>query len=320
MTHVLLRIKDTEAERQRWLAALSRAMPEIIWHSEPQTPALVADQIQMAVVANPLPGSLRGFKNLQFVQSLWAGVDRLLGDDTVPEELVIARMVDPALATAMAETALWATLSLHRGFFRYARQQMAGQWHELLQCAAGAVHVTVLGLGEMGLAAARRLAAQGYRVSGWRHSAKPLATDSGHAELRVVSGADALKPLLQETDIVINLLPLTDQTRGLLNQDFFAGLKRGAGVVNLGRGGHLVEEDLLAALSSGQVGHAVLDVFQVEPLPAGHAFWQHPGVTVLPHVAAITDPASASQVVARQLRAWQTGQPIEYRVDRGRGY
>jgi glyoxylate/hydroxypyruvate reductase A len=318
--HILLRIKDTESERDRWLAALSAAMPDVTWHGEPQIPGSIADQVQIAVVANPLPGALQGFKNLRFVQSLWAGVDRLLSDDIVPEHLVIARMVDPALATAMAETALWATLSLHRGFFHYAAQQRAGLWQELPQRLAGDIHVTVLGLGEMGLAAARRLAGQGYAVTGWRLSDQPLRGRSGEPEILAVSGRPALYRLLSETDVVLNLLPLTDQTRGLLNDEFFGALKHGASVVNLGRGGHLVEDHLLAALSAGRVSHAVLDVFQAEPLPVDHAFWQHPRVTVLPHVAAITDPFSAAQVVARQIRAWQAGQPVEYRVDRGRGY
>lgn len=318
--HILLRIKDTESERKRWLAALTAAMPEVTWHDEPQVSVSVADQVQIAVVANPLPGALRGFKNLRFVQSLWAGVDRLLSDDSVPEHLVIARMVDPALAMAMAETALWATLSLHRGFFHYAAQQRAGLWHELPQRLAGDIHVTVLGLGEMGLAAARRLAGQGYTVTGWRLSDRPLPEPSDQTSIRVLSGRPVLHGLLAETDVVLNLLPLTDQTRGLLDHAFFSALKRGASVVNLARGGHLVEDDLLSALTNGQVNHAVLDVFQAEPLPSNHTFWRHPRVTVLPHVAAITDPASAAQVVARQIRAWQAAQPVEHQVDRRRGY
>lgn len=289
------------AEQAAWRDALSAAMPEAQWLDRAAALA-VADEVQAAVVANPAPGSLQHLPRLRLVQSLWAGVDRLLADATLPAAVPIARMVDPAMTAAMVETALWAVLSLHRGFFAYARRQRATQWQPHAQRRADELEVLVLGQGEMGQAVSSRLREQGYRVSGWRR-------DGG-----------ALAPMLACATIVINLLPLTAATRNLLDARFFAALPAGAGVVNLARGAHVVESDLLAALDAGQVGHAVLDVFATEPLPPEHPFWLHPRVSVLPHAAAMTDPRSAATVAAANLRALRDGATPAHLVNRRQGY
>jgi glyoxylate/hydroxypyruvate reductase A len=270
--------------------------------------------VDVALVANPPPGRLQGLKGLRLIQSLWAGVDRLLADTTLPRGVPIARMVDPAMNAAMAETALWAVLSLQRGFFDYARQQRDRTWHQLPQRRADEVRVTVLGLGEMGLTAARRLAAQGYRVQGW--SARPRQEPG----IECFSGEDALPELLSRSDIVVNLLPLTPATRGLFDAQRLALLPEGASLVNLARGGHVVEGDLLAVLDSGRLRHAVLDVFQTEPLPVESPFWQHPRVTLLPHAAALTDPRSAAAVAAGNVRAVMEGKAPVHLVEQVRGY
>lgn len=292
------------AEMAAWRSALSVAMPEARWLDLQQARARPSD-VTAAVVANPLPGSLRALPELGLIQSLWAGVDRLLGDTTLPAGVPIARMVDPAMSAAMAQTALWAVLALHRGFFDYADRQRQGLWLPHAQRRADEVRVLVLGRGQMGSAAAARLAEQGYAVDGWSRSS---------------GGPDQLWPLLVRSEIVINLLPLTTGTRGLLDARFFAALPRGAAVVNLGRGGHVVEPDLLAALDSGQLSRAVLDVFSTEPLPPAHVLWRHPAVTVLPHAAAMTDPRSAAAVAAANLRALRDGTPLSHLADPGRGY
>lgn len=289
------------AEWQTWRSALAQALPEATWLDIAQARAAGA-AVSAAVVANPPPGSLLGLPGLRLVQSLWAGVDRLLADPGLPAGVPVARMVDPAMTAAMAETALWAVLSLHRGFFDYAAQQARGEWRPLPQRRADEVAVCVLGQGEMGRAVAARLAALGYRVQGWRRSSGPLAQALATAE------------------IVVNLLPLTPATRGLLNAAAFAALPAGAALVNLGRGAQVVDDDLLAALAQGRLRHAVLDVFHNEPLPAGHPYWAHPRVTVLPHAAAATDERSAAAVVAANLRALHAGQPLQHLVDRARGY
>ncbi|WP_430419412.1 2-hydroxyacid dehydrogenase [Methylibium petroleiphilum] len=297
-------------EAASWRAALAAALPgERLVESKD-----AADDIEVAIVANPRPGALAGLPRLRLIQSLWAGVDRLLADPTLPAGVPIVRMVDPAMSAAMAETALWAVLALHRGFFRYARLQREGRWAPHGQRRADEQVVAVLGLGQMGRGTALRLAAQGYRVRGW--STRPTAIEG----IETHAGAAALDALLACADIVLNLLPLTPATRGLFDAARLARMKPGASLVNLARGAHVVEADLLTALDTGRLRHAVLDVFQTEPLPAGHAFWSHPRVTVLPHAAAQTDPRSAARVVAANLQAWRAGRPLANLVDRQRGY
>lgn len=311
-------------ERAQWLAELTRALPG--HRLVAVRGALPDDAIDAALVANPPPGSLQGLPRLRLIQSLWAGVDRLLADPALPAGVPIARMVDPAMTAAMAETALWAVLSLHRGFFAYQRQQRAGLWRQHAQRRADEVPVAVLGHGQMGRAAARRLAQQGYPVTAWRRRAPAGAGADRAADaalppgVALRHGAEALPAVLAGAQVLVNLLPLTADTRGLLNAETLAHLPRGAGVVNLARGAHVVDADLLAALDGGQVGHAVLDVFHTEPLPAGHPFWPHPGVTLLPHAAALTDPRSAAAVVARNVEALACGQPLQHLVARAAGY
>ena len=313
--HVLLSGRFDVDEREAWWLALRAAAPHCTWWSDGN--ALPRHEIRAAVVANPAPGALAGLPRLGLVQSLWAGVEKLLADDSLPADVPLARMVDPAMGAAMAETALWAVLSLHRGFFDYAAQQALGRWQARPQRRADEVAVLVLGLGAMGTAVATRLSAQGYRVSAWRAAVRGGAPPRAVA---VHAGKEALAGLLAASEIVVNLLPLTAATRGLLDARFFAAMPRGAAIVNLGRGAHAVDEDLLAALDSGHVGRAVLDVFATEPLQPGHRYWQHPRVTLLPHVAALTDLRSAAAVVAGNLQALQHGAPLAHRVDRARGY
>ena len=314
--NILLSGEFEAAELHAWRQSLRAALPEARW-LERDAALAVADTVQVAVVANPPPGSLRGLPQLRLIQSLWAGVERLLQDPTLPAGVPIARMVDPAMNAAMAETALWATLALHRGFFANAAAQREQRWAPQPQHRADSVRVLLLGLGQMGANAARRIAQQGYRVSGW--SLRPRV-DAALAGVDCRHGSDALTGLLPRSDIVINLLPLTPATQALLDARFFARMPRGAGIVNLARGAHVVDAELLAALDAGQIGHAVLDVFHQEPLPADHRYWSHARVTVLPHVAAQTDPQSASQVVAANVRALLAGRPLAHLVQRERGY
>lgn len=307
---ILLAGQFDPGEAEQWQACLDAALPGEHWvhHREE------ADGIDIAVVANPPPGSLQGLPGLRLIQSLWAGVDKLLRDPTVPRGVPLARMVDPAMNTAMAETALWAVLHLHRDHDLYTVQQHERRWLAHPQRRADEVHVAVLGLGEMGRTTALRLVANGYRVSGWsrRGTAVP--------GVEVGQGREGLHHLLGEADIVINLLPLTPDTQGLFNAATLAAMRSGAALVNLARGAHVVEADLLTALDAGRLRHAVLDVFRDEPLAQDHPFWTHPRVTVRPHVAAATDPRSAAQVVARNIRALREGRPLAHLVDRAAGY
>jgi glyoxylate/hydroxypyruvate reductase A len=336
MEPILFAASAPEPEQREWLAYLRAELaPHPVWAlGELPDPA----QVRVAIVANPPQGALAALPRLGLVQSLWAGVEKLLADPTIPPEVPLARMVDPQMNLAMAETALWATLSLHRGFFTYAYQQAQRQWRQLPQLRAGEIRVAVLGAGQMGAATARRLVQMGYRVTTWSRSFRPhlqlAATSGGPAggldaegevpqpaeRLQHVHGEAALRGLLAESDIVINLLPLTPCTRGLFNAERLGWMPAGASLVNLARGAHVVLPDLLSALARGQLHHAVLDVFEAEPLPEESPLWSHPRVTVLPHAAALTDPRSAAAIAAANVRAWLAGQPVANLVDRSRGY
>ena len=307
---ILLATHFGPAELAQWRALLQAALPDEIFLTQRSSSA----DIDIALVATPPAGALQGLSNLKLIQSLWAGVETLLADATLPTHVPLARMVDPAMNAAMAETALWAVLSLQRGFFDCAAQQIARRWQPVRPVRADEVCVAVLGLGQMGRAVALRLLQAGYRVVGWstREAAVP--------GVQCLHGEAALPAVLAQAQVLINLLPLTAATRSLLNARAFAQLPAGASVVNLARGAHLVDADLLAVLDSGHLKRAVLDVFHTEPLPPAHPFWSHPQVTVLPHVAAPTDPRSAARVVAYNVRALRSGQPLQHLVNRARGY
>lgn len=310
---LLLAGRFDDAERDTWREALTAALPGHSIAIEPDD--ATRREIEVAIVANPPPGVLQGLPRLRLVQSLWAGVERLLADATLPTGVPVARMVDPALASAMAETALWAVLSLHRGFFDYQQQQRRSLWRQQPQRRADEVPVLLLGLGAMGRACAAALQRAGYRVCAWTRN-PAIEADA----VPRCHGRDVLPQRLVESEIVINVLPLTAETRGLLDAAFFAAMRPQAALVNLGRGAHVVDDDLLAALDAGHLRHAVLDVFHNEPLPAAHRYWQHERVTVLPHAAALTDARSAAQVVAINVQALAAGRPLVHLVDRGRGY
>jgi len=293
---VLLAGSWGDDERDLWLALLKEALPTERWVLAPEP------EVEVAVVANPPPGSLTGLPQLRLIQSVWAGVDRLLQDPTLPDCVPLCRMVDPAMNEAMVQTALWAVLSLQRGFFDLQAQQQERLWRQPPQPRAADWSVLVLGQGELGGRVARALEGQGYAVTGWRARAGPP------------------EPQLERADTVINLLPLTPATRGFFNAERLARMKPGAGLVNLARGAHVVEADLLAALDAGRLHRAVLDVFEHEPLPPADPLWSHRKVTVLPHCAAQTDPRSALALVLANLRALREGSPLQHRVDRYRGY
>lgn len=315
------------AQAQAWLAALSQASPGHEWVVRPHRgrdgqaslecpPEGGEARADAAVVANPAPGALSGLEGLRLIQSLWAGVDRLVADPSMPDHVPLARMVDPSMTAAMVQSALWAVTALHRGFFGYAQQQRQALWRQGPQRRSEAVALLVLGLGTMGAAVGAALLAQGYPVAAWRRHEAASAPPG----VKVFQGMSSLPHALAQAHIVINLLPLTPETQGIINAKLLGDMQRGAALVNFGRGAHVVEADLLAALDSGQLSHAVLDVFAQEPLPEEHPFWRHPRVTVLPHVAALTDLHTAAAVVADNLERLRDGRPLLHLVDRQRGY
>jgi glyoxylate/hydroxypyruvate reductase A len=296
----------------RWLPRISAALPQdrvVLW-PEVGDPA----QVEVALVAKPPPGALARMPRLKLIQSLWMGVDGLLGDRTLPREVPIARLIDPGMVAAMNETVLARVLDWHRHLYRYRAQQARCEWSPLPQYMASERTVGLLGLGELGCDAAAKLLALGFQVCGWSRRPKEIA---GVASFH---GERGLSEVLARSSVLVCLLPLTDATRGILNARTLAQLPEGSCVVNVARGAHVVARDLVAALDSGRIAHAYLDVFETEPLPADHPYWTHPSVSVTPHVAALTEPRTALGKVIANIERVRRGERPEALVDVSAGY
>lgn len=304
--------RSTPAAEARWRPLLGALMPGYQWRFLPDLGDPAA--IEYALVWKPEPGLLASLPNLKLIVCLGAGVDALLADPTLPAGIPIVRLVDPYMTDAMAEYVTFQVLRLHRQDLDYLAQQRACRWEEREQPNAGERRVGILGFGALGQAAGRKLKAIGFDVAGWSRSAK---TVSGFATF---AGEAGFAPFLARSDILVCLLPLTAETEGILRAATFERLPRAAGIVNAGRGGHLVEAELIAALDSGQLSGAVLDVFREEPLPADHPFWTHPRIIVTPHVAAETNPPTAASLIRDEIRRFEAGQPLAHPVNPARGY
>lgn len=309
-THVAF--VSSEVEPERWLPRLEQALPQMRFEAWPELAN--PEAIDAALVAAPPAGVLSRFPNLRFIQSLWMGVDGLLADPTLPRSVPLARLIDPGMVAAMSETVLARVLDWHRYLYRYRAQQAAQEWAPLRQFMASDRTVGILGLGALGTDAAAKLVALGFRVCGWSRRRKTLPG------VECFNGSDGLETMLRRSEALVCLLPLTAETRGILDARRLALLPQGACVVNVGRGALVVEADLLAALASGHLVHAYLDVFETEPLPAGHAFWAHPQVSVTPHIAALTEPRTALAKVVVNLERFARGEQPEGLVDTGAGY
>jgi glyoxylate/hydroxypyruvate reductase A len=293
-------------------------MPWVEWRdgSPSAEPGALGDpaEIDAAIVWRPAPGWLAALPNLKLILSQGAGTDHIFNDPMLPRHLPVLRLIDPAMTRAMVEYVTFQVLRLHLQDPVFRAQQQARIWQQLVPIPAAERRVGLLGLGTLGTASAAALKGLGFPVAGWTRTPKAVpGIDS-------FSGREGLQALARRSDILVCLLPLTPATAGILNRDLFDRLPRGASVINAGRGGHLVEADLLAALAAGRIGHAVLDVFETEPLPPAHPFWDHAQVTITPHVAAITNPVTAARVMAANLRRLEAGDAFADRVDPAIGY
>lgn len=252
------------------------------------------------------------FPTLRAVLSLWAGVERIVGNPTL--RVPLARMVDPGLVEGMVEYVTGHVLRHHLGIDAHLRRRGEVWRADLVPPLARERKVTVLGLGELGLASATALRDLRFRVTGWSRRPKDVPG------LRCLAGPDGFGAALEGAQILVLLLPLTAETESLIDAAALARLAPGAVLLNPGRGALLDDAALLAALDAGRLAHATLDVFRTEPLPPGHPFWSHPAVTITPHIAAETRAASAARVIAENLRRIVSGEPLLHRVDRGLGY
>lgn len=257
---------------------------------------------------------LRRYPNLKLIVSMGAGVDHLLRPPGPPPGIPVARLKDHRLTTGMTEFVVLNVLRFHRQDLEYREQQAERVWNELPAPDTAQRRIGILGLGELGAASARALLSFGFPVMGWTRTPREVEG------VRGFHGAEGLDAMLRQTDILCCLLPLTPQTRGVINARTLALLPRGAFVINSARGGHVVDADLLAALDSGHVAAAALDVFEPEPLPKDHPYWGHPRVLVWPHASAITIPSSAAPQVVENLRRAREGRELINLVDFSAGY
>lgn len=294
-----------------WRRHLAPLVPGLDLRSWPDVGP--ADEVEAALVYRPPAGMLGSLPRLKGVLSLAAGVDHLLGTPDLPD-VPIARMVDPTLTESMVEYVLLAVLRHHREFDHYERMQRIGHWDFRAPRPAAERTVGMLGLGTLGAAAAARLAAHGFKMLGWSRSPKSLA------DIECLTGEDGLSSLLQRSEILVCLLPLTPETEGLLDLDRLSLLPAGASVINVGRGPQLVEAALLRRLDGEHLSGATLDVFAREPLEKGHPFWSHPRILVTPHIASYSHARSAAPQVAENLVRLQEDRILRDLVDRKAAY
>ncbi|MDF1720591.1 MAG: glyoxylate/hydroxypyruvate reductase A [Minwuia sp.] len=310
MTTLLFYSKSDRTEW--WREMMAEHLPGVEFRVWPD----VGDraEIDYALVWKPEPGLLASLPNLKAILSLGAGVDHIFADPDLPQGVPISRVVNDNMALRMREWVLLHVLSHHRRQREYNQLQRARVWRDLDQPHAGERRVGVMGLGELGGDAARHLAGIGFDVIGWSRSPRDVPG------VRTFHGPDGLNAFLAETEILVSVLPLTPETTNMIDADFLSPLPRGASFINAGRGQQVVEADLIAALGSGALSEATLDVFQTEPLPVTHPLWTHPRVTVTPHIAAMTDPRALVRQVVQDIRRVEGGEQVTNLVDPTRGY
>ncbi|HKK76545.1 MAG TPA: glyoxylate/hydroxypyruvate reductase A [Saprospiraceae bacterium] len=291
---------------------LQAYLPEVIVYNDPAKAP--AEQVEMAVLWKQPPGILRRFPKLKAVHSLGAGVDHLISDPSIPKHLPIARIVDEELTIGMRRYVLMAVLNIHKNLLFHLQQQQKAQWSGLNQ-AETPLRIGVMGLGALGEAVAKDLCQLQFPVAGFSNSPKKLSgIDTFSAE------KGELSAFLKGINTLVCLLPLTSATKDILKRELFAQLPDASYLINVGRGAHLVEEDLLWAFESGKIRGAYLDVLRKEPLPSDHPFWTQEGLVLTPHIASVTNQENAARQIAENYQRMQKGLLMKNQIDRQKGY
>jgi glyoxylate/hydroxypyruvate reductase A len=299
---------STKEKPERWFPLLRQALPADRFFAWPDTNG---GDIDVALVATHPAGTFGNLPRLKLIQSMWMGVETFLNDPQVPRDVPLARLIDPGMVLAMGETVIAQVLDWHRHLYWYRLLQKEKKWQRRGQFMPSDRSIGILGLGELGGSVAAKLLAMQFNVAGWSRRPKKLPG---------VHCSTDLDDVLSRSDAVVCLLPLTPQTKGILNRSRFEKIKRGGCVINVARGGHVVVPDLLAALDSGHLAHAYLDVFETEPLPADSPLWPHPGITLTPHVAAFTEPRTSVAGIAENFERVRRGETPLHTVDYAAGY
>lgn len=298
-------------QTEAWIGRLQALDPKLSFRIWPDWGE--PDEVDFIIVSGSIPGDLSIFRKARAIQSTWAGVNALLRGK-FPTGVPIARMVDRGLSANMVEYLVYYALDALREGRKLRAAQRDGRWLELPLRWARDFPIGILGLGTLGQDTAAKLGQLGFPVSGWSRTPKQIEGIASFA------GKDQLAAFLQPLKVLICLLPLTNETEGILNAALFAALPDGAILINAGRGGHTNEADLIAALDSGKLAYAVLDVFREEPLPLDHVFWGRRDIVITPHVASITRAGTGAEDILENYRRALAGKPLLNPVDPARGY
>jgi len=270
-------------------------------------------RVQFAVAWNQPKNLFGQYPNLKAISSLGAGVDHLLADSSIPDSIRITRFVAPSLSDQMSDYVLTAVLNLFRKTEEYYRQQKQGEWKAVPFFSKNDLTAGIMGLGELGRDTAERLQMNGFNVNGWSKSKKEIDGVRSYSE-------NELNEFISATNILVCMLPLTNQTKEILDLKLFKMMKQPAFLINVARGEHLVEEDLIYALDTGLISRAVLDVFCKEPLPDSHPFWSREKITITPHIASLTNPKEVAELLVENYKRLLSGMELLYEVDREKGY
>lgn len=288
---------------ERWRKILGIELPDLdfrIWTPDGNN---IGDpeEIEYVLAWEPKVGAFKNLPNLKYIFSLGAGVDHLTSKD-LPKNVPVVRLMDPELTRGMTEYVIYWVLHQHRRMGDYHQNAMQNKWRQFQQANTCIRNIGIMGLGVLGLDAAKKLNELGFKVSGWSRNSKKIdgiSTFHGKADF---------SKFLSRTEILVCMLPLTSATNGIINTDTLKRLPSGASIINPARGGHIIDNDLIQAIDSGHISNAVLDVFHTEPLPNNHPFWKHPKINITPHIASLTVPETAALIVANNIRRIRLGQ------------
>ena len=295
-----------------WCQMLGELLPD--WPIYKIGEAPDPDDVTYAVVWRPETGSMTPYPNLKAIVSIGAGIDHVLADEALPKGVPIIKTISTELPKRMKEYVALHVLRHHREMPRIQAAQQAAKWDQVIVTPAPKRRVGIMGLGNLGASAAQAVASLGFETVGWSRSAKAVPNVTTYA------GEAEFGDFLKGTEILVCLLPLTRHTRGILNANTFNRLARGASIINAARGQHLVDNDLLSALDSGQIANATLDVFHIEPLPTEHPFWTNPKITITPHIASMIDAPTGSKIIATNIRNFEKNGTVEDVADAVREY
>lgn len=307
-----LLILSPTRETNSWVQAIKEidnTIPVLVY---PDIPDI--QTVEFVLAWNHPYGSLKNYPNLKCISSMGAGVDYLLKDPELPENVLLARIVDPELSKTMFEFILAIVMNHLRGLTQYRQNQTVSIWKPIIYKRIEDIRIGIMGLGEIGNYVAEKLNDLGFNVNGWAQNSKP------HSKAKIFLGLEELKAFMQSTDILVCLLPSTPKTTGLLNKETLQFLPKGACIINVARGDILNEEDLIELLDSEHLKRASLDVFSQEPLPTSHPFWIHEKIDITPHVASLTNPKTVAPQIVENYWRIKNGQALLHEVSREKGY